>query len=230
MPCTFLKHGPGFDSRLIHLLYSKSMLRIAVIDGKGGGIGSLVAKRLRVEFTDTVEIIALGTNAAATATMMKARADKGATGENAIAWNAGKVDVIIGTLSVVLSHAMLGELSPPMAEAVSSSKAGKILLPLNQESVEVVGVVKEPLPHMIENMIEMVKTIMQKNRRRNGMCEANAYIYSEGREDLYLENVDIMRPEEGKIFLKNLFGEQKVFEGTIKEVSLLKHKIILEKK
>jgi predicted RNA-binding protein len=62
------------------------------------------------------------------------------------------------------------------------------------------------------------------------MCEANAYIYREGREDLYLENVDIMRPEEGKIFLKNLFGEQKVFEGTIKEVSLLKHKIILEKR
>ena len=61
------------------------------------------------------------------------------------------------------------------------------------------------------------------------MCEANAYIYREGREDLYLENVDIMRPEEGKIFLKNLFGEQKVFEGTIKEISLLKHKIILEK-
>jgi predicted RNA-binding protein len=62
------------------------------------------------------------------------------------------------------------------------------------------------------------------------MCEANAYIYREGREDLYLESVDIMRPEEGKIFLKNLFGEQKVFEGTIKEISLLKHKIILEKR
>jgi len=62
------------------------------------------------------------------------------------------------------------------------------------------------------------------------MCEANAYIYSNGKEELYLENVDIMRPEGNKIFLKNLFGEQKVFEGEIKEVSLLKHKIILEKK
>jgi Domain of unknown function (DUF3842) len=144
---------------------SGSMIRIAVIDGQGGGIGSLVVKRLRVEFTDTVEIIALGTNAAATAAMMKARADKGATGENAIAWNAGKVDIIIGALSVVLSHAMLGELTPPMAEAVSSSKAKKILLPLNQESVEVVGVAKEPLPHMIENMIGIVKTIMQKRTK-----------------------------------------------------------------
>jgi predicted RNA-binding protein len=62
------------------------------------------------------------------------------------------------------------------------------------------------------------------------MCEANAYIYKDGNEELYLENVDIMRPEEGKIFLKNLFGEQKVFEGEIREVSLLRHKILLEKK
>jgi len=62
------------------------------------------------------------------------------------------------------------------------------------------------------------------------MCEANAYIFENGKEELYLENVDIMKPEEGKIFLKNLFGEQKVFEGEIKEVSLLRHKIVLQKK
>jgi predicted RNA-binding protein len=62
------------------------------------------------------------------------------------------------------------------------------------------------------------------------MCEANAYIYKDGKEELYLENVDIMRPEEGKLFLKNLFGEQKMFEGEIKEISLLKHKIVLKKK
>lgn len=62
------------------------------------------------------------------------------------------------------------------------------------------------------------------------MCEANAYIYKDGKEELYLENVDIMKPEEGKIFLRNLFGEQKVFEGTIKEVSLLKRRIVLEGK
>ena len=61
------------------------------------------------------------------------------------------------------------------------------------------------------------------------MCEANAYIYENGKEELYLENVDVMKPEDGKIFLKNLFGEQKVFEGEIKEVSLLRHKIVLQK-
>jgi predicted RNA-binding protein len=62
------------------------------------------------------------------------------------------------------------------------------------------------------------------------MCEANAYVYSNGKEELYLESVDVMRPEEGKIYLRNLFGEQKIFEGEIKEISLLKHKIILERK
>jgi predicted RNA-binding protein len=62
------------------------------------------------------------------------------------------------------------------------------------------------------------------------MCEANAYIFENGKEELYLENVDVMKPEDGKIFMKNLFGEQKVFEGEIKEVSLLLHKIVLQKK
>jgi predicted RNA-binding protein len=61
------------------------------------------------------------------------------------------------------------------------------------------------------------------------MCEANAYIFKDGEEELYLENVDIMRPEEGKIYLRNLFGEQKVFEGKLREISLLHHKIVLEK-
>lgn len=62
------------------------------------------------------------------------------------------------------------------------------------------------------------------------MCEANAYIYKDGKENLYLENVDVLIPEGGKIFLKNLFGEQKTFEGHVKEISLLKHKILLEEK
>ena len=60
------------------------------------------------------------------------------------------------------------------------------------------------------------------------MCEANAYIYKDGVETLYLEGVDIIVPEGGKIYMKNLFGEQKTFEGRIKEMSLIKHRIVLE--
>jgi hypothetical protein len=133
------------------------VLKIGVIDGQGGGIGSLIVKRLRDEFGDAIEILALGTNAAATTAMMKSRANKGATGENAIAWNAGRVDLITGPLSIVLPNAMLGELTPKMAGAIVSSNIKKILLPLNQEGIDVTGVEKEPLPHMVEKLIERIR-------------------------------------------------------------------------
>ena len=133
------------------------MLKIGVIDGQGGGIGSLIVKRLRDEFGDSIEILALGTNAVATTAMMKSRANKGATGENAIVWNAGRVDLITGPLSIVLPNAMLGELTPKMAEAIVSSNIKKILLPLNQEGIDVAGVEKEPLPHMVEKLIERIR-------------------------------------------------------------------------
>lgn len=135
-------------------------MKIAVIDGQGGGIGSLIVKMLREEFGDNIEIIALGTNSTATTAMMKSRANKGATGENAIIWNSGKVDVIAGTLSIILPNGMLGELTPKMAEAISSVPAKKLLLPLNQEGVEVIGVLKEPLPHMVGKLIEYIKTMI----------------------------------------------------------------------
>ncbi|MEE9524569.1 MAG: CooT family nickel-binding protein [Thermodesulfovibrionales bacterium] len=60
------------------------------------------------------------------------------------------------------------------------------------------------------------------------MCDVNAYIVKDRKEELYLENVDIIKPEDGKILLINLFGEQKVFEGKVKEISLIKHKVVLE--
>lgn len=138
------------------------MQKIAVVDGQGGGIGSLIVRRLREEFGDGIELIALGTNSAATAAMMRSRANKGATGENAIVCNVNKVDIIIGPLSIVLANAMLGELTPKMAEAIASSTSKKILLPLNQEGIDIISVEKEPLPHMIEKIIDKIKMIIGK--------------------------------------------------------------------
>jgi len=138
--------------------------RIAVVDGQGGGIGSLIVRRLRDEFGETIEILALGTNAAATTAMMKSRANKGATGENAIVWNAGRVDMITGPLSIVLPNAMLGEMTPRMAEVIASSDAKKILLALNQEGIDVIGVEKEPLPHMIDKIVESVRQVIGKEK------------------------------------------------------------------
>jgi hypothetical protein len=140
------------------------VFKIAVVDGQGGGIGSLIVKRLRDEFGDKIEILALGTNAAATSAMMKSRANKGATGENAIVWNSDKVRMIIGSLSIVLPNAMLGELTPKMADAILSSEAKKTLLPLNQEGIDITGIEKEPLPHMIEKIIEHVRQEIGKEK------------------------------------------------------------------
>jgi hypothetical protein len=140
------------------------VLKIGVVDGQGGGIGSLVVRRLREEFSDAIEIIALGTNAAATSAMMKSRANKGATGENAIVWNAPRLHMIIGPLSIILSNAMLGEITPKMAGAIASTDAKRLLLPLNQEGIDVIGVEKEPLPHLIEKMIETVRQEIGKEK------------------------------------------------------------------
>lgn len=138
------------------------MRKIAVIDGQGGGIGSLIIKRLKEEFGDRLEIIALGTNSTATSAMMKARANKGATGENAIVWNASRVDAIVGPLSIVLANGMMGELTPKMSEAISSSSAKKFLIPLSQENIEVIGTVKDPLLHLIDKLAESINADIGK--------------------------------------------------------------------
>ena len=129
------------------------MKRICVIDGQGGGIGATVIKKLKERFGESVEIIALGTNAIATAQMLKARANRGASGENAIARTVRQVDVIIGPIGIIMAHAMMGEVTVKTAEAIAASGARKILIPLSQENVEIVGVSPLPLPRLIDTLI-----------------------------------------------------------------------------
>jgi hypothetical protein len=136
-------------------------MKIAVVDGQGGGIGGAVIKRLREVFGETFQILALGTNSIATAQMMKARANKGATGENAIVRTAPKANIIIGPISIVLAQSMMGEVTPAMAEAVADSPALKLLLPLSQENVEIMGYLPEPLPHLVEKLILRLKEVLE---------------------------------------------------------------------
>lgn len=132
-------------------------MRIAVVDGQGGGIGKHIIEKLRANLSVDVEIIALGTNALATSLMLKAGANEGATGESAIVYNTERVDIIIGSIAIVLSYSMLGELTPRMAEAIGKSTAKKILIPLNRNNVEIVGVKNEPLPHLVDYIVEELK-------------------------------------------------------------------------
>ena len=130
------------------------MKKICIIDGQGGGIGSAVIKRIKERYGETVEVIALGTNAIATAQMLKARANKGASGSNAIVQTVKRADVIIGPLGIIMAHAMMGEVTPEMAEAVCLSEARKVLLPLTQENITIVGVAGLPLPLLVDELIE----------------------------------------------------------------------------
>jgi len=130
---------------------------ITVMDGQGGGIGRAIIKRLRDVFGDDMEILALGTNSIATSQMMKAGANRGATGENAIVRTALEADMIIGPLAIIIADAMMGEVTPEMSKAIGSSKALKVLIPLTQERVEIMGLSVEPLPHLIDQAIDIIK-------------------------------------------------------------------------
>lgn len=127
--------------------------KVCVIDGQGGGIGSTIIKKIKEQFGESVEIIALGTNAIATAQMLKARANRGASGENAIVQTVPRMDVVVGTLAIMLAHAMMGEVTPKMAAAVSGCAAIKLILPISQENVDVIGVSDDPLPHLVETLV-----------------------------------------------------------------------------
>ena len=135
-------------------------MRIAVIDGQGGGMGKYIVERLRRELPEGTEIIALGTNAVAAALMLKAGANEGASGENAIAYNVSRVDLIVGTVAIITANSMLGELTPRMAEAVASSTAPKLLLPINRAGIEVIGFDDTPLPHLTEKLIAKIKKLL----------------------------------------------------------------------
>lgn len=130
------------------------MKRICVIDGQGGGIGSAIIKRIKDVFGETVEIVALGTNAVATAQMLKAGANKGASGENAISRSVMQADFITGPVGIIVAHALMGEVSPAIATAIAGSSAKKVLLPLSQDNVHFVGIVDSPLPHLVDELVE----------------------------------------------------------------------------
>ncbi len=139
-------------------------MKIAVVDGQGGGIGKLIVEKLRNAFGNEIAVLALGTNALATSLMLKAGANEGASGENAIVFNLPKVNVILGSVGIVCANSMLGELTPMMARAVSESPAIKVLIPLNRCNIQIAGTENQPLPHYIDDAINMVGEILRGDK------------------------------------------------------------------
>jgi malic enzyme len=137
-------------------------MKVAVIDGMGGSIGHQIILELRRNLPEATEIIALGANAIATNNMMKARANRGATGENAVRICIGEADVIMGSLSILVPNSMMGELTPEMASSIASSRGRKILLPLTNPRIEIMGTSEIPLPKLIEQAVELVKEMSEQ--------------------------------------------------------------------
>ena len=134
---------------------------IAVVDGQGGGIGRALVAGIKAELPD-VHVIALGTNSTATGQMLRAGADDGATGENAIVHNMKHVDIVAGVIGILNANSMLGELSPAMANAIGGSDAYKVLLPINRCHIHVVSVEEAPLGVHIENAVKAIKAYIEE--------------------------------------------------------------------
>ena len=136
--------------------------RIMVVDGMGGRIGQEIVQRLRAAFGERVEILAVGTNSTATSAMLKAGANRGATGENAVRITSREADIMVGPLSALIPNSMMGEVTPAMAEALSLAAARKVMLPLTNPRLDLVGTTKDPLPHLLEDAIATVASILGK--------------------------------------------------------------------
>lgn len=130
---------------------------IAVVDGMGGSIGTQIVLGLREALPDETEIMALGTNAIATGSMMRAKATRGATGENAIAFSISEADIIMGSLSIMVPNSMMGEVTPDIATAIASSHGRKILLPISNPPLEILGISRKPLQQLIKDAVYLVR-------------------------------------------------------------------------
>lgn len=135
-------------------------MKIVIVDGQGGGIGRALTEQFKKRWPQQ-KLIALGTNSLATSAMLRAGADQGATGDNAICVTVRDADLILGPMGLVLADAMLGEISPRIALAIGRSPAKKILIPISRCQVQVAGYGDQPMSQLIQDAIEKAASYME---------------------------------------------------------------------
>lgn len=131
-------------------------MKIIVIDGQGGRMGSLIIEKIK-ESGIHEQLIAIGTNSLATSAMLKAGADSAATGENPVIVNSRNAQYIIGPIGIIAADSLMGEITPAMANAVSSSDAFKILLPLNRCNHYIAGIKNTGLSELVTDAVQKLK-------------------------------------------------------------------------
>ena len=135
-------------------------MRIVVIDGQGGRMGSAIVEGIRQSGL-ACDVTAVGTNVLATSTMLKAGADRGATGENPVIVNCREADVIIGPIGILAADALMGEITAAMAVAIGRSEARKLLLPVNQCNNIVAGTQSLPLSRLMDEAVEVLRSLCE---------------------------------------------------------------------
>lgn len=134
-------------------------MKVVVIDGQSGRMGQLLIDRMRNAGL-SCEILAIGTNALATAAMLKAGADAGATGENPVLVACRTADIIAGPIGILSADSLLGEITPAMAVAIGQSTAKKVLLPVNQCSNIVVGTQSLSLSKLMDEAVDLLRSML----------------------------------------------------------------------
>lgn len=136
-------------------------MKVIIIDGQGGKVGKLLVEQIKKKLPD-LKLIAIGTNSIATAAMLKAGAEYGATGENPVVFNSQSADVIIGPIGIVIANSLLGEVTPNMAKAVGESSAHKLLIPVNKCNNIIIGKqnlsITEYINLTIEELVQIIDT------------------------------------------------------------------------
>lgn len=137
-------------------------MNILIVDAQGGGLGRALIERLIADgIGDNAEILAVGANSQATASMRKAGAHTSATGENAVVFNAKKADIIAGGIGIIAANSMMGEITPAMAAAISESDAVKLLIPYGKCKFKIAGVPDEPLAAKLEDAVSQIKKMIK---------------------------------------------------------------------
>ena len=134
---------------------------ILVMEGQGGGMGVQLIKMLAPQLPQDCDLLAVGTNVMATSAMLKAGAPHGATGENAVVYNAARADLILGPIGMILANGILGEVSPAMAAAVSAASAEKILIPSSHCGVQIAGTQDCPLETYLQSAVTLALRELQ---------------------------------------------------------------------
>lgn len=134
-------------------------MKITIIDGQGGRIGKTIIEQIRKKHSE-LELYAIGTNSIATSAMLKAGADYGATGDNAVIVNAADSDIIAGPIGIVFANALLGEITPAIATAIGASRAYKVLIPVNRCNHFVAGCGEASMSEYIRIAVEKIESML----------------------------------------------------------------------